>query len=65
VPLHDNEGSWKSRAAKKYLYFASVVERSSDGKLLMFHLQIHLFALNITLSEFVYLKKFKTIIFMA
>jgi len=25
----------------------------------MFHLQIHLFALNVTLSDFVYLKKFK------
>jgi len=47
VPLHGNERNWKPRASKKYLYFASVGKRSSDGKLLMFHLKTNLFAFNV------------------
>jgi len=48
VPLHGNESGWKPRASKKYLYFASVENRSSDGKLLMFHLKTNLFPFNVT-----------------
>ena len=54
----------KPRASKKYLYFASVVEHSRDGMVLMFHLQRNWFAFNGILSQFVNLNKIEEQLFL-